>query len=63
MMIEGYRLKGYDATYEKTMFEVESHFSEDSCVLEITETNSGVTYILDVSEIERKNGRLNKNKY
>ena len=45
MRCEGYRLSGYDATYKKTMFNV---VEQGNRVLEITEVNSGTTFLLDL---------------
>ena len=48
MRVTGYRLKGYDATYEKTTFDVTSVGN----ILQITEINSGVTFVVDADEIK-----------
>ena len=50
MKVGGYRLKGYDATYDKTVFDVRTNYTEENCVLEILELNSGVTYILELDK-------------
>lgn len=64
MRVAGYRLKGYDATYERCSFDLDMHFTEDSCVLHVTELNSGVSYLLDLDNKQAKSikRRINKNK-
>ena len=47
MRVTGYRLKGYDATYEKTTFDVRIHKEKKNCVLEVMDINSGMTFIFD----------------
>ena len=47
MKIEGYKLNGYDATYRKAVFNVNERGNENR-VLEITEVNSGTTFLLDL---------------
>ena len=47
MLCRGYKLSGYDATYRKTTFNV---VERNKNVLEITDTQSGVTFILDFDD-------------
>jgi len=56
MMFEGYKYSVYDATYRKAMFNVNER-GEESRVLEITDVDSGQTFIVDFrsGENERKN--------
>ena len=45
----GYKLRGYDATYDKASFDVRVRYEDDeSCVLEILEINSGITFIVEL---------------
>lgn len=60
MRITGYKLNGYNATYERTNFDVREYRNADkSRVLEVTEIETGVSYILEVGEnlksFERRN--------
>ena len=50
MIIEGYKLNGYDAVYKKATFSV---VERDGRVLEVTDTDSGTTFILDLEDIEQ----------
>ena len=50
MRAEGYRLKGYDATYEKALFDVRSKANKEICVLEISEINSGTTFVVELTK-------------
>ena len=50
MRVAGYRLKGYDAMYEKTWFDVRGRSDDKSCVLEISEDLSGTTYIVEIDK-------------
>lgn len=43
MKVDGYKLNGYDATYESTIFSV----TETGNMLEITDTTSGITFVLN----------------
>ena len=48
MIVRGYRLNGYNATYERTSFDVrEGVNSSKNRVLEVTDINSGITYIFE----------------
>ena len=53
MRVAGYRLKGYDATYEKTWFDVQGRSDNDSCILEISEDLSGTTFIVEIDKESR----------
>ena len=44
MIITGYKLNGYDATYRKATFNL---VERGERVLEVTDTESGTTFILD----------------
>lgn len=60
MKVEGVRLKGYDATYEKTTFDV---IAKDG-VLKICDLMSGVTFFINEGELddaERSKKRVAKN--
>ena len=51
MLYEGYKVNGYDASYEKTNFDVRyGKNAEKNRVLEITDINSGVTFIVETPE-------------
>ena len=50
MKVPGYKLRGYDATYEKTTFNAKLHTHDKSCVLEVEDVNSGLTFILDFGD-------------
>jgi len=48
MLVEGYKLNGYNATYEKVLLDVKSGYNlEKNCVLEVTDTDSGITFIFE----------------
>ena len=48
MKVAGYRLNGYNATYEEVLFDVRDGINaEKNCVLDVTEIMSGVTYIFE----------------
>lgn len=49
MFCEGYKLNGYDATYRKATFSV---VERRNGVLEITDTQSGEMFILDLEDLE-----------
>ena len=63
MIVGGYRLKGYDATYEKTTFDVRSKVNGETCVLEILENLSGVTYIVELDKNNEFCRRIRKKKH
>lgn len=50
MRVTGYRLKGYDATYERCSFDLDMHFTEDSCVLEVADDASGIAFIFEIPD-------------
>lgn len=50
MRVGGYKLRGYDATYEKCFFDVRTNFNDKSCVLEVLDENSGITFILELEK-------------
>jgi len=50
MMIEGYRLNGYDATYKKTVFIVKERNEK---VIEIEDAEGGITFILDFENVDK----------
>ena len=46
-IVDGYKANGYNATYDKTKFEVRwDEYEDGSRVLEVTEIFSGITYML-----------------
>lgn len=60
MITEGYRLNGYNATYEKTTFLVHTrHEDKRKVIREVTELNSGITFIYEVKK-EYKHERKTK---
>ena len=62
MIVVGYKLNAYNATYEKAYFNVqEGRNSSGNRVLEITEDNSGITFILEY-EFEGKKKRKDPRK-
>ena len=51
MRIEGYKLNGYNATYEKTYFDVKHGKSAaKNRVLEVTDINSGITFMFELQD-------------
>lgn len=49
MVAEGYKVNGYDATYEKTTFNVRTRYEDKKmAIMEVTEINSGITFIYEV---------------
>jgi hypothetical protein len=51
MRAEGYKVNGYDAAYCKTMFSVTIRGNGgESCVLEVTDIEAGVTFIVPLDE-------------
>lgn len=51
--IEGYKLNGYDATYDKALYNIHKRYEDaDVCILEIMEIHSGITFII---ELEKEN--------
>ena len=62
MRVEGYKLKGYDATYEKCMFDIIEHKGKESQtrVLEVTEINSGLCFIFDYNNVKKSRTKPRK---
>lgn len=55
MIVRGYKLNGYNATYERTNFEVnEGYNASKNRVLEVTDINSGVTFFIEFQDRQRK---------
>ena len=51
MRIEGYRINGYNATYEQTYFDVrEGKNAKKNRVLEVEDLNSGITFVFEDKE-------------
>jgi hypothetical protein len=51
MRVAGYKLNGYNATYEHTEFDIKHGYnSEKNRVLEVTDIDSGVTFIFETEE-------------
>lgn len=58
MFYDGYRLNGYNATYDKTRFDIRiGRNGEKNRVLEITDINSGMTFIVEADMEIRFNRR------
>ena len=51
MKLEGYKISGYDATYRKALFNV---CERGNRVLEITDVESGTTFVVDFNGADRK---------
>ena len=51
MKCKGYRLSGYDATYKETVFSV---VEQENRVLEITDLEGGVTFLVDMETCETR---------
>lgn len=48
---EGYKINGYNATYEKATFNVRTRYEDKKMVIrEVTEINSGITFIYEVKK-------------
>ena len=58
MKVTGYKLRGYDAVYEKTVFDIQSKEDDKSRVLEITDINSGMTFIVALDKPSKDRGGL-----
>ena len=51
IVTEGYKLNGYDATYEKATFsECTRYEDKHKIIREVTELNSGITFIYEVKK-------------
>lgn len=58
---EGYKINGYNATYEKTTFNVRTRYEDKKMVIrEVTEINSGITFIYEVKKNERNRKKHNR---
>ena len=57
MKCEGYKISGYDATYKKTTFNV---CEKGERVLEITDVDSGITFLVDFNGTSEQNRRTSK---
>ena len=54
MIVRGYKLKGYDATYEKCDLDIRIGVNcSENRVLEVLDMQSGVTYIFECGDIIR----------
>ena len=61
MIVEGYRLNGYDAKYEKTTYHFRIRYEDEEVVIhEVTEANSGITFIYEVKKNERNRKKHNR---
>lgn len=61
---EGYKLNGYDATYERATFSVRKRYEDKHKIIrEITELNSGITFIYEVKKNERNRKKHNRQTY
>jgi len=55
---EGYKINGYNATYEKTTFNVRTRYEDKKMVIrEVTEINSGITFIYEVKKEYKKHDK------
>ena len=60
MIVAGYKLNGYNATYERAYFDVrEGVNASKNRVLEVTDHDSGITFVL---EFEGKKKRRDPHK-
>ena len=51
MRVGGYKLRGYDATYDRAVFDVqEGRNASGNRVLEVTDIDSGVTFIVEFDD-------------
>ncbi|MBQ1294367.1 MAG: hypothetical protein IIY21_10035 [Clostridiales bacterium] len=58
---EGYKLNGYDATYEKATFSECTRYEDKRKIIrEVTELNSGITFIYEVKKGYKKHERKSK---
>lgn len=61
MMIRGYKLNGYNATYETCNIDVRRGYNgSGKCVLEVEDVLSGITYFFEADEILESWPRKNK---
>ena len=55
-------MNGYDAKYEKTTYHVRIRYEDENVVIhEVTETNSGITFIYEIKK-GADNGRHKKSR-
>lgn len=61
---EGYRLNGYDATYERTMIELVEKEVDGSRIIEMEDINSGIRLMVSIKKGEdnERKAILNRNK-
>lgn len=58
---EGYKLNGYDATYERATFSIVTRYEDEhKLICEVTELNSGITFIYEVKKNERDRKKHNR---
>ena len=57
MRAEGYKISGYDATYRKALFNV---CERGNRVLEITDLDSGTTFLVDFDSMSGQNRRTSR---
>lgn len=58
---EGYKLNGYDATYERATFSVATRYEDKRKIIrEVTELNSGITFIYEEKKGYKKYERKSK---
>lgn len=56
MRIAGYKLNGYNATYEKCVLDIKPGINADNKrVLEVTDILSGITYLFETDIIKEEN--------
>jgi hypothetical protein len=61
IVTEGYKLNGYDATYEKATFSECTRYEDKYKIIrEVTELNSGITFIYEVKKEYKKHERKAK---
>lgn len=51
MRVKGFKIRGYDAKYERANFDiVHGYNAENNRVLEVTDIDSGITFIFETEE-------------
>lgn len=61
IVTEGYKLNSYDATYEKATFSERTRYEDKHKIIrEVTELNSGITFIYEVKKNERNRKKHNR---
>ncbi len=54
-------MNGYDAKYEKTTYHVRIRYEDEEVVIhEVTEANSGITFIYEIKKGYKKHERKSK---